>query len=127
MKPVQESPAVYFRIEPNRPFFVDVPTGWTKGLTMKVLPALLAAVAIAALSNSAQAFDQAAAQQACGNDVFALCQQDIPDQTRITACLRKNSSRVSAPCHAFMAASAAEFKHARNRSKPETVGGAVHD
>jgi hypothetical protein len=114
-------------IEPNRPFFVVVPTGWTKGLTMKVLPALLAAVAIAALSNSAQAFDQAAAQQACGNDVFAICQQDIPDRDRIAACLRKNSSRVSAPCHAFMASYAAEMRHARHHGSRETVGSAVSD
>jgi len=94
---------------------------------MKVLPALLAAVAIATLSNSAQAFDQAAAQQACGNDVFALCQQDIPDKGRITACLRKNSSRVSGGCRAFMASYAAELRHAHNHSKREMVGSAVRD
>ena len=116
-----------FSIEPNTSFFVDVPNRLAKGLTMKVLPALLAAVAIAALSNFAQAFDQAAAQQACGNDVFALCQQDIPDRGRITACLRKNSSRVSGGCRAFMTSYAAELRHASRHSSRETIGAAVRD
>lgn len=63
----------------------------------------LAAGALMMLQAGAFAQDQAAGQQACGNDVFALCQQAIPDQGRIAACLRANFSRVSRPCRAYMA------------------------
>ena len=91
---------------------------------MKALPILIATFTAAALTTSANAFDQAAAQQACGNDVFAMCQQDVPDQGRITSCLRKNYSRVSSPCRAFMSASAKEMRHGARR---ETTGNAVRE
>ena len=91
---------------------------------MKAVPLLIGAFAVATMCTSANAFDQAAAQQACGNDVFTMCQQDIPDQGRITACLRKNYSHVSSPCRAFMAASAKEMRHGPRR---ETTGSAVHE
>ena len=110
-------------IEPKPLIFVDV-ADWKQGLIMKVLPLLLATFAVAAMTTSANAFDQAAAQQACGNDVFALCQQDIPDQGRITACLRKNSSHVSAQCRSFMAASAKEMRAGGRR---ETTGSAIRN
>ncbi len=61
----------------------------------------------------AMAFDQAAAQQACGNDVYALCQKAVPDQKRISACLQRRFKQVSAPCRRFMAASDAEMRRAR--------------
>jgi hypothetical protein len=63
----------------------------------------LAAGALMLFQANAYPQDQAAGQQACGNDVFALCQQDIPDQGRIAACLRKNFSRVSPACRSYMA------------------------
>ncbi len=63
----------------------------------------LAAGALMLCHANAYAQDMQAGQQACGNDVFSLCQQDIPDQGRIAACLRKNFSRVSPGCRAFMA------------------------
>jgi hypothetical protein len=91
---------------------------------MKAVSFLIAAVAAVTIAGSANAFDQAAAQQACGNDVFAMCQQDIPDQGRITACLRKNYSHVSGSCRAFMAASAKEMQRGKQR---ETTASAVHD
>ncbi len=64
----------------------------------------------------AMAFDQAAAQQACGNDVYALCQKAVPDQKRITACMQRHFKQVSAPCRQFMAASDAEMRHERRGS-----------
>jgi hypothetical protein len=91
---------------------------------MKAVPFLIATFAAATIATSANAFDQAAAQQACGNDVFAMCQQDIPDQGRITACLRKNYSRVSAPCRSFMAVSAREMRRGGHR---ETTASAVRE
>ena len=63
----------------------------------------LAAGALMLFQANAYAQDQAAGQQACGNDVFAICQQAIPDQGRIAACLRANFRRVSPACRAFMA------------------------
>jgi hypothetical protein len=74
---------------------------------------------LAALSTtgSAFAFDQAAAQRVCGNDVYALCQQAVPDQKRITACMQRHYKQVSAPCRRFMAASDAELRHGRTSGR----------
>lgn len=63
----------------------------------------LAAAALLLLQTNAYAQDQAAGQQACANDVFALCQQAIPDRGRIASCLRANLPRVSPACRSFMA------------------------
>jgi hypothetical protein len=63
----------------------------------------LAAGALMLFQASANAQDMQAGQQACGNDVFALCQQSIPDRGRIEACLRANFRRVSPTCRAYMA------------------------
>jgi hypothetical protein len=62
-----------------------------------------------------QAFAQSEAegQQACGNDVFALCQQAIPDRGRIEACLRANFRRVSPTCRSFMASYGRSHRAAR--------------
>jgi len=69
-----------------------------------ILPAT-AFLALGLLCASAQAQSAAeqAGQQACGNDVFAMCGDAIPDRGRIEACLRRNYNRVSAPCRHFMA------------------------
>ncbi len=56
-----------------------------------------------AQSQSMSPEDMQAAQQVCQNDVFTLCQDSVPDQNRITACLRKHFRDVSAPCREFMA------------------------
>ncbi|HET7848804.1 MAG TPA: cysteine rich repeat-containing protein [Pseudolabrys sp.] len=57
--------------------------------------------------------DMQAAQQVCQNDVFALCQDSVPDQTRITACLRRHFREVSAPCRDFMAHYGKHRRHHR--------------
>ncbi len=44
-----------------------------------------------------------AEQQACEGDVYKLCGQAIPDQTRIEKCLRKKWSKVSQNCRKTMA------------------------
>lgn len=69
-----------------------------------ILPAAVA-LAFTLLCAPAQAQSDAeqAGQQACGNDVFAMCGDAIPDRGRIEACLRRNFSRVSAPCRQYMA------------------------
>jgi hypothetical protein len=42
-------------------------------------------------------------QQACENDVYALCGEAIPDQNRIEKCLRSKWSTVSKKCRSVMA------------------------
>ncbi len=93
--------------------------------TFLVLGALTAAL----MAKPALAFDQAAAQAACGNDVFALCQQAVPDQGRITVCLNAHRREVSPTCHQFMANTASEMRHSARRHKRqmETIGGAPED
>jgi hypothetical protein len=41
-------------------------------------------------------------QQACGNDVYTLCNDAIPDRDRITACLKKHWKDISADCKSTM-------------------------
>jgi Cysteine rich repeat len=80
---------------------------------MKVATICIGIFAALTAATPVMAFDQAAAQQACGNDVYALCQQAVPDHKRITACLQRRFKQVSAPCRRFMAASDAEMRRAR--------------
>lgn len=47
--------------------------------------------------------DMQVEQQACQDDVYALCGQAIPDQNRIASCLRQNWSKVSPRCRSVMA------------------------
>ena len=81
-----------------------------------------------------QQVDQVAAQQACGNDVFAVCQEAVPDHTRIAACLRQHFRQVSRPCQQFMASYAAQERrsaqvgrHLRRGEQRETVGRAASE
>ncbi|HWE78654.1 MAG TPA: hypothetical protein VG270_09040 [Pseudolabrys sp.] len=72
---------------------------------MKLILPATAFLALALLCAPAQAQSDAeqAGQQACGNDVFSMCGDAIPDRGRIEACLRRNYSRVSATCRHYMA------------------------
>ena len=40
-------------------------------------------------------------QQACTPDAFRLCNSEIPDVDRITACMIRNRELLSPPCKAF--------------------------
>ncbi|WP_275198906.1 hypothetical protein [Bradyrhizobium sp. CSA207] len=42
------------------------------------------------------------AQQMCSGDAMRLCSSEIPDIPRITACMVRNRSHVSAGCRAVM-------------------------
>jgi hypothetical protein len=94
---------------------------------MKVIWAVGAVLATVLITSEAFAFDQAAAQQACGNDVFSLCQAAMPDHNRIAACLRQNFKQVSPSCKQFMASYAKEERQARHNARAETTGAAAHD
>lgn len=47
--------------------------------------------------------DEQQDQQACMNDAFTVCGQDIPDRDRVAACLYSNRMRVSIACRAVLA------------------------
>jgi hypothetical protein len=42
----------------------------------------------------------------CTNDAFRVCSSEIPDVERVTACMVRNKSQLSAGCRAVMDASA---------------------
>lgn len=64
---------------------------------MKSALPILAALMLVFLSSQAVAQSQEA-QQACEGDVYNLCQDKIPDQDKIVACLRKHWHKVSKEC-----------------------------
>ncbi len=82
----------------------------------KALPYIVAAV-LGLSCTQALAQSQAEGQQACGNDAFSLCQEAIPDANRVAACLRKNFSRVSAPCRQYMANYGKSHRATRHASR----------
>lgn len=69
---------------------------------------LLASLLAIATSASAQSDYQGtpAQRSSCRPDVYRLCAGEIPNVRAITACLRKNYSRLSAGCAAVFADSA---------------------
>jgi hypothetical protein len=81
---------------------------------------VVAALTFSVLSSyaHAQSSDQAA-QQACGNDVFALCQAAVPDRGRIEACLRRNFARVSKRCRVFMTGYGKHQRSKTHRSRTD--------
>jgi hypothetical protein len=67
---------------------------------------LLVATAMTfAFMSTANAYTQE--QEAmCTNDAFRVCGSEIPDVERVTACMVRNKSQLSAGCRAVMDASA---------------------
>ena len=60
------------------------------------------AVSISALSSTASFAFSAEAQQMCTGDAFRLCSSEIPNIPKITACMKKNRSSLSAGCRTVM-------------------------
>ena len=60
------------------------------------------AVSISALSSTASFAFSAEAQQMCTGDAFRLCSSEIPNISKITACMMKNRSSLSAGCRTVM-------------------------
>lgn len=71
---------------------------------------IIAALTIAAGPAFAQSQED---QTACTPDVMRLCQQDIPDQSRIVACLVRSRLQLSPACSGV-------FNRARTASVPRT-------
>jgi hypothetical protein len=59
-------------------------------------------MSIAALSSTSSFAFSAEAQQMCTGDAFRLCSSEIPNIPKITACMYKNRTSLSAGCRAVM-------------------------
>jgi hypothetical protein len=44
-------------------------------------------------------------EQACQDDAFRLCPDEIPDEARVTHCLARQKAKLSPPCRAMFTAS----------------------
>ncbi|RXH40787.1 hypothetical protein [Bradyrhizobium zhanjiangense] len=76
-----------------------------KSLTTKIRDTSLALgfAAIASIVSATSSFAfTAEAQQMCTGDAFRLCSADIPNIPKITACMIKHRSDLSAGCRAVM-------------------------
>jgi len=76
----------------------------------------LLALAAAAFILPAAASAQGTAEQraACTGDAFQFCGAEIPDATRVEACLRKNMRKISPACQSM-------FRPASARAKARTT------
>jgi hypothetical protein len=57
-------------------------------------------------------------QQACSGDAFRLCGSEIPDIERVTVCMIKNRSQLSAECRAHFRADPDASVTAVNDGRP---------
>ena len=60
------------------------------------------AVSISALSSTSSFAFSAEAQSMCTSDAFRLCSSEIPNIPKITACMMKHRSDLSAGCRTVM-------------------------
>lgn len=63
---------------------------------------LAVAVSFSALSTTSSFAYSAEAQQMCTGDAFRLCGSEIPNVSRITACMMKKRASLSTGCRAVM-------------------------
>jgi hypothetical protein len=75
-----------------------------------VVVALTAASTSSVMAQNAEYRGTAAQRAACRPNVFRFCAGEIPDVRAITACLRRNISRLSPDCQAIFLA-AEQQKH----------------
>jgi hypothetical protein len=64
--------------------------------------ALAVAATMSSLSSNASYAFSAEAQQMCTGDAFRLCSSEIPNIPKITACMMKHRSDLSAGCRTVM-------------------------
>ncbi|WJR78503.1 hypothetical protein [Bradyrhizobium sp. NP1] len=60
------------------------------------------AASLSALSSTASFAFSSEAQQMCTGDAFRLCSSEIPNIPKITACMFKHRTELSAGCRAVM-------------------------
>jgi hypothetical protein len=71
------------------------------------------AVSISTLSSTSSFAFSAEAQQMCTGDAFRLCSSEIPNIPKITACMVKNRTNLSAGCRSVMDREAAAQKSSK--------------
>ena len=54
-------------------------------------------------------------EQACKDDAFKFCNNDIPDRTKVGACLRRNLRHLSRDCRTVMTGGGSRKKTTRKR------------
>ena len=75
------------------------------------------AASISALSSTSSFAFSAEAQQMCTGDAFRLCSSEIPNISKITACMLKNRSSLSAGCRTVMDRDLAAHKSSKVASE----------
>jgi len=79
---------------------------------------ILASALLLGMISTASAYT-AEQQQLCTDDAFRLCGSDIPDVDRVTACMAKHKSELSAGCKSvFRPAGTATATTATNATTP---------
>jgi hypothetical protein len=68
----------------------------------KITLALAIAASFSAVSSTASFAFSSEAQQMCTGDAFRLCGSEIPNISKITACMIKKKSDLSAGCRTVM-------------------------
>jgi hypothetical protein len=74
---------------------------FSKKIIRKAGLTAIAALGLCAASTSSFAFS-AEAQQMCTGDAFRLCSSEIPDISRITACMMRQRTSLSVGCRNVM-------------------------
>jgi hypothetical protein len=70
-------------------------------MSKQIALAILLAVGAADLGTiSAARAETPEEQQACTNDAFQFCQNEIPDRNKVFLCLASNRQQISPPCRA---------------------------
>jgi len=64
--------------------------------------ALAFAASFSAISSTSSFAFSAEAQEKCTSDAFRLCSSEIPNISKITACMMKNRSSLSTSCRGVM-------------------------
>ncbi|MCP4617911.1 MAG: hypothetical protein GY844_15945 [Bradyrhizobium sp.] len=83
----------------------------------KAILALTIATTLGALTSTQTFAYSAEAQQQCTGDAFRLCSSEIPNISKITACMFKHRSELSAGCRAVMDRDLAAQKSTRKVSE----------
>jgi hypothetical protein len=73
-----------------------------KRICKPISGSVVLALALATLTTSSFALGSAEQRAACTPDALRLCSSEIPNISRIVACLRQNRSNLSKPCQAAM-------------------------
>ena len=75
------------------------------------------AVSISTLCSTSSFAFSSEAQQMCTGDAFRLCSSEIPNIPKITACMFKNRSNLSAGCRTVLDREAAALKSSKVASE----------